>query len=119
MPAFCRICHDAEQESTSDTYVCCNNCGSFACPKHYVWWGTSKNAFCTTCFPKQAGQAVGGAAAALQAVMANGRADGVEGMAVTLNGIAMELGRISLQDLVQLLQAIVAELERRDRSTAA
>ena len=102
----------------ADTYVSCNNCGSFACGKHYAWWGGSKNAFCTECFPKQASQVVSAAASALQAVRSNSRAEGVEEMAAALDRIAAKLGRLSIDDLIRLLQEISAELERRTRRAA-
>lgn len=118
MAAYCRICNDAAMSSKADTYVSCNNCGSFACSKHYAWWGGSKNAFCTECFPKQASQVVSAAAAALQAVRSNGRAEGVEEMTAALGRIAAELAGLSIDDLIMLLQKISAELERRNRRAA-
>lgn len=50
MPAFCRICQEKDEQS--DAYVSCNNCGSFACDNHSTFFDTSKNAFCTVCFPQ-------------------------------------------------------------------
>jgi hypothetical protein len=50
MPAFCRICQ--EENKQSNAYVSCNNCGSFACEDHSTFFDTSKNAFCTVCFPR-------------------------------------------------------------------
>jgi hypothetical protein len=118
MAAYCRICNDAAINPKVDSYVSCNNCGSFACTKHYAWWGGSKNAFCTECFPKQASQAVSSAAAALQAVRDNGRAEGVESMAAAVHRIAKELGGLSIDELIRLLNEISAELERRNRRAA-
>jgi hypothetical protein len=48
MTAFCRLCGEGEK---NNAFIACNNCGSFACPKHYTWFRYSKNAFCTECFP--------------------------------------------------------------------
>jgi hypothetical protein len=119
MAAYCRICNDSAMSPKVDTYVSCNNCGSFACAKHYAWWGGSRNAFCTECFPKQASQAVSAAAAALQAVVRSRRAEGVEEIDSALRRIANDLAGLSIEDLIQLLQAISAELERRNRPPAA
>lgn len=113
MSAYCRICNEKQETSNADTYVACNNCGSFACVKHHVWWGVSKNAFCTLCFPKEAAQAVSTASAALQAIVRNQNADGVEHLYGSLRSIVEELEGISLQDLIRLLNAIRLEITRR------
>lgn len=119
MAAYCRICNDDQTAPKSDTYVSCNNCGSFVCTKHYLWWRDSRNAFCTVCFPKQASQAVSGAAGALQAVIDNVWAEGTEATAGKLSNITAKLAGMSLPELVKLLQMLSAELERRNRPGAA
>jgi len=114
MSAYCRICNANKNTSKSDTYVACSNCGSFACLQHHVWYGVSKNAFCTVCFPKQAAQAVAGASQALQAVARNTQADGVESLYASLNSITRKFSDMTIEDLIELLNALCAELARRD-----
>ncbi|NNL99423.1 MAG: hypothetical protein HKO62_01645, partial [Gammaproteobacteria bacterium] len=76
---------------------------------------TSRNAFCTECFPDEAGNTVGGAAGAIDAILQDPGAAGNEELLVNLNGIAREFRDLSLQDLVQLLNMIARELKRRGR----
>jgi hypothetical protein len=78
-----------------------------------VWWGVSKNAFCTVCFPKEVVQAVNTASQALQAVVRNQDADGVESLRGSLEDITQEFGQMSLEDLIQLLNEICMEIGRR------
>lgn len=114
MSAFCRVCNAQQISSASDTYVSCRNCGSFACVQHHVWWGVSKNAFCTICFPKQAAHAVGSAQQALATVVRNADANGVGPLYKSLDSIAQEYRDMSLEDLIALLNKILLEILRRD-----
>lgn len=59
MGAFCRICRDDKNIAKNNVpvFISCNNCGSMACDKHYDFWDTNLNAFCTICFPRQSHQA--------------------------------------------------------------
>jgi len=114
MSAYCRLCNQ-KGTSDSDTYIACNNCGSFACERHHVWWGTSKNAFCTICFPNQAATGTTGAIEALQAVVrnANSGAVGAGDIYGTLSNITRQFRDMSLDDLIRLLTLIRDELTRR------
>lgn len=48
MAAYCRICRERENEK-NDTFVACNSCGSFACPDHYNFFPSTKDAICEIC----------------------------------------------------------------------
>lgn len=82
MPAFCRICQ--EEDKQSDAYVSCNNCGSFACEDHSTFFDTSKNAFCTVCFPRVVQNSASNVANAANTMSTQ---DNVETFAVLANRI--------------------------------
>ncbi len=117
MSAFCRLCNEEQKSSTEDTYVSCNNCGSFACIKHHVWWGNSKNAFCTVCFPRQTAISVATASQALQAIVNNMKSEGIEDLYGALNKITQEFGEMPLEHLISLLNEILNEIHRRNSAT--
>jgi hypothetical protein len=112
MSAYCRLCNQ-KGTPNSDTYIACNNCGSFACARHHVWFGTSKNAFCTICFPNQAAAATTTAIEALQTVVRNANSGAVGDIYGALSNITREFQKMSLDDLIRLLISIRDELARR------
>ena len=119
MSAYCRICNDTKQRPDSDTYIACNNCGSFACTTHYVWWKNSRNAFCTVCFPGQAADGTNSAIQALQAIVrnANSNAEGVREIYEAVSAITRDFRDMKIEDLIELLNRIRTELTRRGQTT--
>lgn len=113
MSAYCRICASRRDKRAKDgvpSYVACKNCGSFACKHHYVWYDTSKNAFCTICFPKQLASSTRDAASGLQAM--------IEGTDVEIPGyliqriekICKESHDLTITELIELLKRIIKEI---------
>lgn len=113
MSGFCRICYEKSGHD-QDCYVSCNNCGSFACRIHHEWWGRSKNAFCTECFPSELANNIADAANGLNATSRPATETGKQLRELIQGMVHHYLGSIPLDHLVRLLFAISEEIKRRD-----
>jgi len=109
MTANCRICQSSGS-GNSDPLVSCNNCGSLVCNLHHTWWGRSKNAFCTECFPIAASGTLTESAAALASIETNEITN--EHLSGFINSI-LEEHRLSLDQLIKLLEILSDEIQRR------